>query len=291
MNRWSRFFPRYKRPFGYLKLMLAHYRFFDHYVIDFKNLKNKKILSVKGKRRELAALKNKHKGERVFIIGNGPSLQKMDLSPLKNEFTIGCNGIYKQFEEWGFHTDYLIVQDVAQTELRGKELSRLKGPVKLANLSCAHALSLFNDFLFFYTQKEYKTPGDSEPVPPMFTEYFHSFVFGRGTVAYAMMQLAYFLGFKEIYVIGIDHNYPLSERFPPGKLIITEENYGLVQECHFDKNYYKIGEVIGVPNTLNQDMEYAKAREFLDSKGVIIKNAGVDSKLKAFEFIDFKSLF
>jgi hypothetical protein len=45
----------------------------------------------------LAALKDAHRGERCFLIGNGPSLKQTDLSLLKNEFTIGTNRIYLAF--------------------------------------------------------------------------------------------------------------------------------------------------------------------------------------------------
>ena len=32
-----------------------------------------------------------HKGERCFIIGNGPSLRETELTKLKGEFTFGLN--------------------------------------------------------------------------------------------------------------------------------------------------------------------------------------------------------
>jgi len=44
--------------------------------------------------RRLTALKDKHRGERCFIIGNGPSLRNTDLSCLRNEYTFGMNRIY-----------------------------------------------------------------------------------------------------------------------------------------------------------------------------------------------------
>ena len=44
--------------------------------------------------RRIAALKDIHKGERCFIIGNGPSLNKLDLSKIKDEYTFGVNAIY-----------------------------------------------------------------------------------------------------------------------------------------------------------------------------------------------------
>ena len=37
----------------------------------------------------LAALKDIHKGQRCFIMGNGPSLKNTDLSKLRNEITFG----------------------------------------------------------------------------------------------------------------------------------------------------------------------------------------------------------
>ena len=50
----------------------------------------------------LGALQDIHKGERCFIIGNGPSLKQTDLTKLKNEYTFGLNRIYLAFPEMGF---------------------------------------------------------------------------------------------------------------------------------------------------------------------------------------------
>src|SRR5258708_28843911 len=38
--------------------------------------------------------RDRHKGQRCFIIGNGPSLKKQDLSPLANEITFVTNSFY-----------------------------------------------------------------------------------------------------------------------------------------------------------------------------------------------------
>ena len=50
----------------------------------------------------LAALRDRHRGERCFILGNGPSLKRTDLSKLRNETTFGLNRIYLAFPEMGF---------------------------------------------------------------------------------------------------------------------------------------------------------------------------------------------
>ena len=43
---------------------------------------------------EIKVFKNKHDGQRCFIIGNGPSLTAEDLNLLKNEVTFAANRIY-----------------------------------------------------------------------------------------------------------------------------------------------------------------------------------------------------
>ena len=57
---------------------------------------------------QMLAFKEKHLGERCFIIGNGPSLRKTDLSLLKNEVTFGLNRIYLLFDEMDFATSYYV---------------------------------------------------------------------------------------------------------------------------------------------------------------------------------------
>ena len=50
-------------------------------------------------KRKLRKLKNKYKGKRCFIMGNGPSLKAEDLELLKDEYCFGQNKIYKIFPQ------------------------------------------------------------------------------------------------------------------------------------------------------------------------------------------------
>ena len=52
----------------------------------------------------MLALKDTHRGQRCFIIGNGPSLKNTDLALLENEVTFGLNRIYLLFSKMGFCT-------------------------------------------------------------------------------------------------------------------------------------------------------------------------------------------
>jgi hypothetical protein len=53
-----------------------------------------------------ATFRNKHKEERCDIIGNGPSVNKIDLSFLKDEIAFGMNRIYLGFEKYDFTPTY-----------------------------------------------------------------------------------------------------------------------------------------------------------------------------------------
>jgi glycosyltransferase involved in cell wall biosynthesis len=288
---WTDLFPKHKRPLGYLRLVKARYRYYVHYGLG-KGLHLGLGLPHKkpGYQLVMRSWRNKYKGRRCFILGNGPSLARMDLSPLRDEITIGCNAVYKKFPEWGWHTNYLLFEDTEQTEIRGQEIHRVKGPIKLAATYNAYAFSADSDTLFFEARRA--DPYYWQHLHPQFSRDFEHIVYLASTVTYIGLQLAHHLGCDRVYVIGIDHTYSkLRQFFEPGKIKITEENYPLVQQCHFDKNYYKIGDVIGVPHTDLMEAGYRKAREEFERDGRKIYNAGVDSMLDTYERVDYAGLF
>jgi len=65
--------------------------------------------------------KDRHKGKRAWIVGNGPSLKQLDMSLLKSEVTFGSNRVYLGFEDWGFATTYWCIVDSLQLEKYTRE--------------------------------------------------------------------------------------------------------------------------------------------------------------------------
>ena len=82
----------------------------------------------KKNRMNLLRYKDIHKGERCFIIGNGPSLNKMDLSLLKDEITFGMNRIYLLFNKVGFKTNYHVVTNSLVVTQFIDEIKRINVP-------------------------------------------------------------------------------------------------------------------------------------------------------------------
>lgn len=59
------------------------------------------------------SLKDKHKGEKIFIVATGPSLKMEDLKVLqeKNITTISLNGVFKIYDKTSWRPDYYVIQD------------------------------------------------------------------------------------------------------------------------------------------------------------------------------------
>ena len=287
---WSPHFSKLKRPLGYCRLLLARHRFYDHFVLRRNGTFKPKWMIKGGYQHQLRLLHNKYAGKRCFILGNGPSLKNMDLSFLKHEVTIGSNGIFKAFANWGFHTNFLLFEDTEQTELRGKEIHHIRGPIKLASIYNAYAFKPDAQTLFMNVRR-----ADGvywKELAPMFSTDFSNIVYLGSTVTYLALQLAYHLGCNPVYLIGVDHNYgELPKLFPPGKITVTKDNIQLVNGLHFSNDYYKIGDQIGVPHVTYQNQAYAKAREVFTASNRTVLNAGVDSHLTVFDTCDYQELF
>lgn len=285
--RFPNNYPRYKFPSGVLKEWWAYIKFFDHPIL------NGSKLEIGGIQSKLESFRNKHKNERCFIFANGPSLKVKDLQKLKNEVTIGCNGIYTLYDDIGYKNDYYFIEDINQAVIRGKEISDIAGLTKFCALHNAHALKWKNNFNYFYVPTyKGKVESEVELFKPTFSRDFAGAVYLGYTITYIMLQFAYYIGCKEVYILGLDHNYgDLPKYFPPGKIKITEENYDQVRKCHFDPDYYKIGDVIGIPYSKNQEIAYREAKHMFERENKTIINLTPDSKLDVFPIRSIDEIF
>ena len=102
-------------------------------------------------------------------------------------------------------------------------------------------------------------------------------VYNGRTVTYVCLQLAMYLGFEEIYLLGVDFNYSSNLKG---------------QENHF-KGYDKDGKNVRL-NPVRPEMSlaaYKKAKEYAESQNVRIYNATRGGKLEVFERVNFDDLF
>ena len=214
-----------------------------------------------------------HEGERCFIIGNGPSLTTTDLSKLKDEYTFAANRIYTLFDKTDWRPTFYVAIDnnvivddydticsykmnpsfLEYTNIRNKAIPDcVIGICRFPGL----VINRWNDKSMFI----------SEDLSKCFSEGY--------SVTFAMIQLAIYMGFKEIYLLGIDFSYSVI-RDAHGK-IHKDKN---VQD-HFFNQKFRVGSLYA----------YMTAKEYCDSHKIRICNATRGGKLEVFERVNFDEL-
>ncbi|MEZ0359014.1 6-hydroxymethylpterin diphosphokinase MptE-like protein [Mycobacterium sp. SA01] len=228
---------------------------------------------------ELAGLNGMFAGRRCFVMGNGPSLLKCDLGLLKDEVTIGSNAQYLSWDTMGFIPTFLTVEDRLVAEDRAAELCALARPTKIFPRDLLYCLRESRNTIFINFVRDY------QPFP-RFTSDFQKIVYWGGTVSVLNLQLAYYLGCSEIYLIGFDHNYQVPKDVKD--FVITSQGDDV---NHIHPDYFGKGYRWHDPNLARMEQSYIEARRFLDTQGIPVRNATVGGHLEVFERIDYDTLF
>ena len=156
-----------------------------------------------GKR--IASYRDLYKGQRCFIVANGPSLRAEDLNLLhdNNEITFGMNRIYKIFDKTEWQPTFYVCEDELIAKEQQKEINAITAKEKFIpiELNWWHDIDI-KDALYFHLN--YK-PEDACQFS--FSPDIAHQIDCRGTVTFTCMQIAAYMGFSEIHLLGVDHNY------------------------------------------------------------------------------------
>jgi hypothetical protein len=224
--------------------------------------------------RRLEKFRDCHHGERCFIIGNGPSLKRTDLRLLKDEITFGLNRIYLLFDELDFQTTYFVVINTLVIDQCAEDIRRLSLP-KFVTWRGRGWLLDDADVCFL----------DTDYTPPAtFSKDVTKRVFEGSTVTYVAMQLAFFMGFQEVILIGVDHSFSTKG---PANITVTSDGE---DNDHFSSNYFGKGFRWQLPDLEASELAYRMAREAFESEGRRILDATIDGKLTVFPKVDYQSI-
>jgi len=233
---------------------------------------------------KLIGYHNLHKGERAFIIGNGPSLNLCDLKPLKNEITFGVNSIFLNFNNMDFNPTYYVVEDILVAEDRAEEIKNYRGPIKFFGNYLDYCIEDSDDIIWLNIRPRY----DNYPGFPHFSRNASRMIWSGGTVTYICMQIAYYMGFSEVFLIGFDHSYtiPQDAEINDNKIKSNSNDPN-----HFSPNYFGKGYRWHDPEVLRMEKAYRKAKQCFESDNKIIYNATIGGKLEVFQRVDYSDLF
>jgi hypothetical protein len=236
--------------------------------------------------------KNKHKNYRCFVIGNGPSLNKQDLSLLSNEITIAVNAFCKHpiVEKWQpkyyCFADPLLfdgstqVRNFFQNLNQKTHSSKFLVPIYAKNV--IENQKLLPEEQTYYAAFRGNLGGNLK-----YNVNLTESILGVQSVSQLAIMWALYMGCSPIYLIGLDHDW-LSHRgmdahFYRGTAI---DNYSKA-EGDLSKIYYK--------DDLKAVLELWKGYETIlkiaANKNISIINATEGGFLDVFERREYKSIF
>lgn len=237
---------------------------------------------------ELATFYNAYRGKRCFIIGNGPSLNKHDLTLLENEYTFGVNSFYYKTRETGFTPYFYVVEDSSVMKENIEEIRSYSAPFKLfpTNYKTLHPKQP-NTFFFRMNRGFYEKSSPNFVVPRFSTDASDVLYCGQ-SVTYINLQLAYFMGFEEVYLIGMDFSYVIPESHSrKGDVLLSDTD----DPNHFHKDYFGKGKTWKDPKLDRVALNYKMAKLVYESTGRRVLNATIGGSLEVFQRVDYASLF
>ena len=235
-------------------------------------------------RRRLAALRDRHAGERCFVIGSGPSINRMDLSPLAGEKTFGFNAFFLIAERLGFLPSYYLVEDPLPAEDNAAAINGLEGTTRILPWDLRYCLTPGEETIYVHFDRFYSD--FPEPGFPRMTSDASRVVFWGGTVTYMAIQIADFMGFHDIYLLGIDLSYQVPKDLDGPRITSDGEDPN-----HFHPDYFGKGKRWHDPKVERMQKSFETAWQVLAGKGRQLINATAGGNLEKVPRVDFTSLF
>jgi hypothetical protein len=230
-------------------------------------------------KKRMEKFRGKHEGTRCFIIGNGPSLTIRDLEALNGEITFASNRIYRLYDKTDWRPSYWVASDV---EVLRNDKEQLLKVINTEGMIC-FITHFFREFgtgpnIYYYLMRHVMRID-------RFRDYEIEFIedatlgLGNGcTVTYIAIQLAVFMGCREIYLIGVDNNY--SRTLIDGKIICNDEVKNYPDDMKVGRHEV-FGEAQAYP--VVTDHAYSVALDYCEAHGIRIANATRGGKLEVFE--------
>lgn len=227
-------------------------------------------------------LKDKYLGERVFVIGNGPSLNKTPLYLLEDEYKMCFNRFNIMLDRLNWKPDFFLTTDDLVLSDIVTELDDIVPNTKYSFFPDIHFRGeVFVDKIPSYDNllwiRQMMGEGFSTDLPN---------IYPGGTVIYEGFQILYHLGFREIYLVGVDMSYQIHDTVKSlkdkGIEIISQDDD---DPNHFDPRYFGKNRKYHQPEphvitNIIRGLDFVASQ--LPELGLKIINVGYDSKLESF---------
>lgn len=208
--------------------------------------------------RSFAHLLNTHWDETGLIVCNGPSLKDIPLEFLLKYQSFGFNNI---FLLQGFIPTYYVCSNPLVIVQNKEIIKSYPCPTK-------------------FIRKDYGFTNDYEITmwdnPRLFSVDASINVVEGHTVTHVALQIAYFLGYRTILIVGCDHRFIYDGL--PDKFNVMQGD----DPNHFSPDYFK-GQVWNNPNLVESEKSFQAAKFFYRKDGRRIINLTPNTALNVFE--------
>lgn len=216
---------------------------------------------------KLKEFKNIHKNERCFIVGTGPSLTMEDLMLIKNEYSFSVNSIVLSFPDTSWRPTYYCIQDKFGYEKLKDSIREARMPYVFNGISNKRMTPIMD---ISYIPYPLNLLDHGKAIPKHITKFSADAfrcVYAGHSITYSAMELAAYMGFKEIVLLGVDCDY--SKPVNHVKAYSVQDD---VNAAYLMKESYKV------------------ARRYCDKHGIKIINATRNAKLDVFERIPLEKV-
>lgn len=254
---------------------------------------------------DITAFKDKHRDERCFILGNGPSLNKTDLDLLEGETVFACNAVFLLFDRIRWRPKYYTCVDSRVLPDRAADIAAMLDsepemtaffPAQLQDHGGGRKKTATRSLIAPAERRFYfnETVGTLDDLPwSQFSSDAQAGVVQPHTVAITMLQLAAYMGFSEIYLVGCDARYVVPddvERADASNSADPRLSSTGADPNHFDPSYFGPGRKWHIPDVNLMKEHFRIAGTALEALGVTIKNATVGGDLDVFERVALESV-
>lgn len=229
---------------------------------------------------KLEKYKNRYCGERIFLIGTGPSLTEEDINKVRNEYTFSVNSFVLAMKELNFEPSFYGFIDGDNMDLYGDEILALsdsdifytcKYPLKRKYKRQLRKKT--NAYEFLQMDNRF-WEGLAKDVPVGFSTDITDEVYWGYTCMYSMMQIIAYMGFSKVYLMGMDCIYA------PG----VRDFYDCRDEKTIAEGSYGGGTVPGFIKA------WESVEKFTREMNIKIYNATRGGMLEVFERVDLDSI-
>lgn len=232
---------------------------------------------------QLAKLRNSYCGETAVILGNGPSLNETDLDLLRDQHTFGVNSIFLARDRLSEPLSFYVVEDRAVFADNVDAIKRYEAGVRFFPCQYRHHFSekeIGENTIFFRMNTGFYRHDTGTNGHPRFSTCAPQRLYCGQSVTIINLQLAHWLGFRKVVLIGMDFSYSIPETADRSGDVIVSRG---PDQNHFHPDYFGYGKTWHDPKLDRVLVSYRLCNEIYRASGRSIVNATVGGELEVFE--------